>query len=131
MIDLYRSLFLCLLNLAVHGSLDLLIAGTEEAQLFVTGAFQAARIEIQGAVGDINSGLAASIKTLNMIPGYAFGPVTSTYSLVASTLQLLNRLSLLSHPSPTSPSPRQSYRRSLPSTLPSRRSLVCARHSTR
>lgn len=74
MVDMYRALFLCLLNLAVHGSLDLLIFGTEEAQQFVTGAFQAARIEIQAAVSEINSGLTSSVSVLDEIPGYdSFG----------------------------------------------------------
>ena len=90
-IDMYRSLFLCLMNLAIHGSLDLLIAsvllivllvdlsltslgssGTKEAQLFVTTAFQGARLDIQRAVAGINTGLANSVRTIERIPGYAF-----------------------------------------------------------
>lgn len=67
-IDMYQSLFLCLLNLAVHGSLDLLIAGTEEAQLFVTAAFNSSRIEIQHAIAGLNSGLDTTIAALDKIP---------------------------------------------------------------
>lgn len=37
---MYRSLFLCLLDLVVHGSLDLVIAGVKEAEAFITSAFQ-------------------------------------------------------------------------------------------
>lgn len=68
-IDTYRSLFLCLLNLVVHGSLDLLIAGTAEAEAFIKLAFQDVRSELQAAISGVNTGLDDSIALLNKIPG--------------------------------------------------------------
>jgi hypothetical protein len=61
MIDLYRSLFLCLMNLAVHGGLTLLIDATEEIDSFVTSTFQEVRSDVQSAVEVINEG---EIRTL-------------------------------------------------------------------
>jgi len=55
-IDLYRSLFLCLMNLAVHGGLTLLIDATEEIDSFVTSTFQEVRSDVQSAVEVINEG---------------------------------------------------------------------------
>lgn len=56
MIDLYRSLFLCLMDLAVHGGLTLLIDATEEIDSFVTSTFQEVRSDVQSAVEVINEG---------------------------------------------------------------------------
>ncbi|GAA5834088.1 hypothetical protein JCM3766R1_004454 [Sporobolomyces carnicolor] len=69
MIDTYRSLFLCLLDLAVHGSLTLLVQAIEQAQEFVTEALSKVREGIQGAIGGINSGLEKSIGLIDKIPG--------------------------------------------------------------
>ncbi|GAA6064016.1 hypothetical protein JCM10212_005499 [Sporobolomyces blumeae] len=69
MIDTYRSLFLCLLDLAVHGSLTLLINAIEEAQEFVTNALSTIRTDIQSAIGGINTGLEKTIGLIDKIPG--------------------------------------------------------------
>ncbi|GAA6015773.1 hypothetical protein JCM11491_002474 [Sporobolomyces phaffii] len=69
MIDTYRSLFLCLLDLVVHGSLTLLVKAIEEAQEFVSDALSKVRVGIQGAVGGINTGLEKSIGLIDKIPG--------------------------------------------------------------
>jgi hypothetical protein len=69
MIDVYRSLFLCLMDLAIHGSLTLLIGATEEINTFVTDAFATVRTEIQDAVGVINEGLNSSLGLIDDIPG--------------------------------------------------------------
>lgn len=69
MIDMYRSLFLCLLELVVHGSLDILIGATEEAETFIKSAFQEVRKELQAAISTVNSGLDETVKLLNDIPG--------------------------------------------------------------
>lgn len=69
MIDTYRSLFLCLLDLAVHGSLTLLIKAIEEAQEFVTNALSNVRTGIQSAIGGINTGLEKTLGLIDQIPG--------------------------------------------------------------
>ncbi|GAA5901421.1 pheromone-regulated protein PRM1 [Sporobolomyces salmoneus] len=69
MIDTYRSLFLCLLDLVVHGSLTLLVHAIEEAQEFVTEALSKIRDGIQSAIGGINTGLENSIGLIDKIPG--------------------------------------------------------------
>lgn len=67
MIDLYRSLFLCLMDLAVHGGLTLLIDATEEIDSFVTSAFQEVRSDVQSAVGVINEGELGSALTIRLL----------------------------------------------------------------
>lgn len=69
MIDMYRSLFLCLLDLAVHGSLTLLINATDEVDSFLTTAFQSVRQEMQDAVGGINKALDGALGLIDDIPG--------------------------------------------------------------
>ncbi|GAA5863593.1 hypothetical protein JCM3774_006541 [Rhodotorula dairenensis] len=69
MIDMYRSLYLCLLDLAVHGSITVLVRGIEEAQEFVTEAMQGVRTTIQAAVSGVNSGLEHTIGLVDKIPG--------------------------------------------------------------
>lgn len=76
MIDTYRSLFLCLLDLAVHGSLTLLVQAIEQAQEFVTEALSKVREGIQGAIGGINSGLEKSIGLIDKIPGCVLSVLT-------------------------------------------------------
>ncbi|ORY81244.1 hypothetical protein BCR35DRAFT_278952 [Leucosporidium creatinivorum] len=72
MIDLYRSLFLCLMDLAVHGGLTLLIDATEEIDSFVTSTFQEVRSDVQSAVEVINEGLNATLGLIDDIPGDDF-----------------------------------------------------------
>lgn len=69
MIDMYRSLYLCLLDLAVHGSITVLVRGIEEAQEFVTEAMQGVRTTIQAAVSGVNTGLEHTIGLVDKIPG--------------------------------------------------------------
>jgi hypothetical protein len=69
MIDTYRSLFLCLLDLVVHGSLTLLVKAIEEAQEFVSEALSRIRDGIQSAIGGVNTGLEKTIGLIDKIPG--------------------------------------------------------------
>ena len=68
-IDTYRSLYLCLMDVAVHGSLDLLISATDEISGFVTAAFSSARSDIQGAITLINQGLEKTLGLVDDLPG--------------------------------------------------------------
>ncbi|KAM0790331.1 hypothetical protein ACM66B_003216 [Microbotryomycetes sp. NB124-2] len=71
-IDVYKSLFLCLMDLAVHGSLTLLIQAAQEIDEFVTRAFQGVRSGLQDAVQGINSGLESTLGLIDRIPGVDF-----------------------------------------------------------
>ncbi|KAK4047488.1 plasma membrane fusion protein prm1 [Microbotryomycetes sp. JL201] len=71
-IDVYKSLFLCLMDLAVHGSLTLLIQAAQEVDDFVTRAFQGVRSGLQDAVQGINSGLDSTLGLIERIPGVDF-----------------------------------------------------------
>lgn len=70
MIDMYRSLFLCLLDLAIHGSLELLMDLTQEAEGFIQEAFKGVRDELQTVVEGVNSGLQSSFNVVDKIPGF-------------------------------------------------------------
>lgn len=69
MIDMYRSLFLCLLDLAVHGSITVLVKGLEEAQEFVTDALGGIRTAIQESVSGVNTLLDKTVGLIDDIPG--------------------------------------------------------------
>ncbi|GAA5864106.1 hypothetical protein JCM8547_005136 [Rhodosporidiobolus lusitaniae] len=69
MIDIYRSLFLCLLDLAVHGSITVLVSGIEEAQEFLEDALGGIRTAIQSTVEGINTALNSTLGFIDDIPG--------------------------------------------------------------
>ncbi|KAK4046906.1 plasma membrane fusion protein prm1 [Microbotryomycetes sp. JL221] len=71
-IDIYKSLFLCLMDLAVHGSLTLLIEAMKEIDEFVTITFQGVRNSLQTAVEGINTGLESTLGLIDRIPGVDF-----------------------------------------------------------
>ncbi|BGP51676.1 plasma membrane fusion protein prm1 [Rhodotorula kratochvilovae] len=69
MIDMYRSLFLCLLDLAVHGSITVLVKGIEEAQEFVTDALGGVRTAIQESISGVNTLIDHTVGLIDDIPG--------------------------------------------------------------
>ncbi|GAA5844266.1 hypothetical protein JCM9279_001748 [Rhodotorula babjevae] len=69
MIDMYRSLFLCLLDLAVHGSITVLVKGIEEAQEFVTDALGGIHTAIQESASGVNTLLDKTVGLIDDIPG--------------------------------------------------------------
>ncbi|GAA6037619.1 hypothetical protein JCM8097_006146 [Rhodosporidiobolus ruineniae] len=68
-IDIYRSLFLCLLDLAVHGSLTVLVNGLEEAQEFIQDAIGGVRTAIQDSIQGIETALNKTVELIDKIPG--------------------------------------------------------------
>ncbi|GEM10975.1 plasma membrane fusion protein PRM1 [Rhodotorula toruloides] len=68
-IDTYRSLYLCLLDLAVHGSITVLVKGIEEAQAFVTNAISGVRTAIQASIGDVETAINKTVGVIDKIPG--------------------------------------------------------------
>lgn len=87
---MYRSLYLCLLDLAVHGSITVLIRGIEEAQEFVTDAMQGLRTTIQAAVGGVNSGLEHTLGLIDKLPGWVFPGLASIGSVRAEANRALS-----------------------------------------
>lgn len=77
-VDTYHSLFLCLLNLAVHGSLDLAIATTVEAEKFLNSTLQAAQDALRTSIVGVNNDLGSTFKVINAIPGCASLPRSCT-----------------------------------------------------
>lgn len=68
-VDTYRSLYLCLLDLAVHGSITVLVKGIEEAQEFVTDAISGVRTAIQSSINGIETALDKTVGLIDKIPG--------------------------------------------------------------
>lgn len=118
MIDMYRSLFLCLLDLAVHGSITVLVAGIEEAQAFVTDAMQGLRSTIQSAVSGVNSAIDNTVGLIDKIPRCARTP---------SSFQAPAHRDTSAESTSTSPkSTFQSFPHSKTSRYPTRSSTLCA-----
>lgn len=70
MIEMYLGLYLCLLDLAVHGALTVVYDAVEEAESFLTTAFAEAAIAVNATVSVINDALADAEKVADVIPGY-------------------------------------------------------------
>ncbi|POW19275.1 hypothetical protein PSHT_04880 [Puccinia striiformis] len=67
-IDTYRSLYLCLAEFVVRGSLALLIAVAEEAEKAFTDAVHGLRTAIQSTIGAAESVFSGAIDDLNKLP---------------------------------------------------------------
>lgn len=66
-IDMYRSTFLCFLELVVRGGLSLLIGAVQEINSFLTGTFSTIRTAIQNDVSNANSVITKAVDEINKI----------------------------------------------------------------
>ncbi|KAI0067258.1 hypothetical protein BV25DRAFT_1911916 [Artomyces pyxidatus] len=66
-VDIYRSTFLCFLELVVRGGLSLLIGATQEISSFLTSTFSTIRTSIQNDVASANSIIASAVNGINKI----------------------------------------------------------------
>ncbi|PCH36129.1 hypothetical protein WOLCODRAFT_134123 [Wolfiporia cocos MD-104 SS10] len=66
-IDMYRSTFLCFLELVVRGGLSILIGAVQEINQFLTGTFNTIRTAIQNDVSSANSAIAKVVDEINKI----------------------------------------------------------------
>ncbi|KAI8457227.1 hypothetical protein BY996DRAFT_4554162, partial [Phakopsora pachyrhizi] len=73
-IDTYRSLYLCLAEFVVRGSLALLIAAVQEAEKVFAEAVSGVRTAIQSTIGGAESLFNGAINDLNKIPGVHIQP---------------------------------------------------------
>lgn len=70
-IDIYRSTFLCFLELAVRGTLSVLISATQEFSTFVTGSLNSLRTSIQGDIASANNVIQSAVSAVNnVIPSF-------------------------------------------------------------
>jgi len=66
-IDIYRSAFLCLLELILRGSLAALIGAANEVNSFVTNSLNSLRTSLQEDVQSANSAIATAVNGINSI----------------------------------------------------------------
>ncbi|KZP22041.1 hypothetical protein FIBSPDRAFT_859893, partial [Athelia psychrophila] len=66
-VDIYRSTFLCFLELVVRGGLGILIGFVSEINSFLTSTFGTIRTSIQSDVGTANSAITTAINAINKV----------------------------------------------------------------
>ncbi|KAI0303569.1 hypothetical protein B0F90DRAFT_1626461 [Multifurca ochricompacta] len=66
-VDIYRSTFLCFLELIVRGGLSLIIGATQEINTFLTNTFSSLRTSIQNDVTTANSAIQTAIDGINKV----------------------------------------------------------------
>ncbi|GAA98787.1 uncharacterized protein L969DRAFT_626659 [Mixia osmundae IAM 14324] len=71
-VDTYRSLYLCLISLTVHGAMDLAISATEEFSSLLNSTTAAIRTDIQDGVQDLDTAISAIVDKINLLPGVDF-----------------------------------------------------------
>ncbi|KAG8956681.1 plasma membrane fusion protein prm1 [Tulasnella sp. 424] len=70
-IDIYRSTFLCFLELAVRGTLSVLIGATQEFSSFVTSSLDSLRTGIQNDIASANNVIQSAVSGVNkLIPSF-------------------------------------------------------------
>lgn len=67
MIDLYRSLLMCTIELVVRGLLELLISAVEGITEGITLALSSLRTEIQQDIQTANNAIASAVKAINTV----------------------------------------------------------------
>ncbi|EPQ56919.1 hypothetical protein GLOTRDRAFT_37588, partial [Gloeophyllum trabeum ATCC 11539] len=67
LIDIYRSTFLCFLELIIRGALSVLIAAVQDISNFVTSSLNGIRTSIQNDVSSANSVIQSAVSALNKV----------------------------------------------------------------
>ncbi|KAH9041600.1 hypothetical protein EDB85DRAFT_1365135 [Lactarius pseudohatsudake] len=67
LVDIYRSTFLCFLELVVRGGLSLIIGATQEINTLLTNTFSSLRTSIQNDVAAANSAVQTAIDGINKV----------------------------------------------------------------
>ncbi|KAK9897961.1 hypothetical protein P389DRAFT_210332 [Cystobasidium minutum MCA 4210] len=68
-VDMYRSMYLCLVELVVRGSMALAIGATKEFTEFFNDTVGALRNQLQDAINGADNALEAAVEVINRIPG--------------------------------------------------------------
>jgi hypothetical protein len=87
-VDIYRSTFLCFLELVVGGGLSLIIGATQEINSFLTSTFSSLRTSIQNDVTTANSAVKTAIDGINKVN--PFGNITAPQLSIPSLDALQN-----------------------------------------
>ncbi|ETW83308.1 hypothetical protein HETIRDRAFT_474453, partial [Heterobasidion irregulare TC 32-1] len=66
-VDIYRSTFLCFLELIVRGALSILIGATQEISNLITSTFDGLRTSIQNDISSANSAIKTAIDAINKV----------------------------------------------------------------
>lgn len=88
LVDIYRSTFLCFLELVVRGGLSLIIGATQEINTFLTNTFSSLRTSIQNDVAAANSAVQTAIDGINKVN--PFGNITAPQFSIPSLDALQN-----------------------------------------
>ncbi|GJE97726.1 Plasma membrane fusion protein [Phanerochaete sordida] len=87
-VDLYRSTFLCFLELVVRGALSILIGAVQEFNSFLTSTFSTIRTAIQNDIQAANSVITTAINAINKVN--PFGNISAPQISVPSLDSLQN-----------------------------------------
>lgn len=93
LVDAYRSLFLCFIELLVRGSLALLMSAVEIISDAVTSTAQTVRSAIQAAISDVNSAISTAVDGVNDIIG-VFGQSIKAPQFTIPSLDALNNITI-------------------------------------
>ncbi|KAF7971606.1 hypothetical protein HWV62_20698 [Athelia sp. TMB] len=87
-VDIYRSTFLCFLELVVRGALGLLIGFVSEINSFLSSTFSSLRTSIQNDVSTANSAITTAINAINKVN--PFGNISAPQISIPSLDALSN-----------------------------------------
>ncbi|KAL4249501.1 Plasma membrane fusion protein PRM1 [Abortiporus biennis] len=73
-VDIYRSTFLCFLELVVRGALSILIGAVQEFNNFLEGTLNSVRTGIQNDIASANSAIQSAVNAINKVN--PFGDIT-------------------------------------------------------
>ncbi|PWZ00231.1 hypothetical protein BCV70DRAFT_161136, partial [Testicularia cyperi] len=93
LVDSYRSLFLCFMELLVRGSLAVLIAAVELIQQAVQLAAQTIRTAIQESIQGVNSIIASALSSVNDVIS-VFGQQVTVPTIAVPSLTALENITL-------------------------------------
>lgn len=71
LVDIYRSTFLCFIELIVRGALSLLISATQEISTFVQSTLSGLRTSIQNDINFVNNAIKTAIDGINKVNPFA------------------------------------------------------------
>ncbi|PWN52083.1 hypothetical protein IE53DRAFT_367513 [Violaceomyces palustris] len=93
LVDSYRSMYLCFIELLVRGTLSVLISAVEIISEAIKASSQAVRSAVQESIRDVNSAISAAVSGVNDIIGI-FGQKINPPQFNIPNLDMLNNISV-------------------------------------